>query len=100
MYAPVRALNEAILKRREIIVMPKIDWSGYTDDVRGVVIDANPPGQEYYRFYSAKDGHLIWDARFFNSDEEAVTAFWDKFNVDPYLARKFKNEGVEMRVWR
>jgi hypothetical protein len=78
--------------------MPKIDWSGCTEIVDGVII-GQIETREYYRFYSQKDGRLLWDARHFENDQEAIDAFWDKFSCDPYLVEKYKKEGVEMRVW-
>ena len=67
--------------------------------VNGIVI-GEMETREYYRFYSEKDGRLLWDAGHFENDKEASEAFWNKFNVDPYLVAKYKRDGVEMRAWK
>ena len=64
------------------------------EEVNGVVI-GEIETREYYRFYDSNN-KLIWDAGWFNNDDEAEKSFWEKF----YLLEKFKKEGVEMRVWR
>ena len=70
----------------------------FTDDVRGVVI-GEVETRDYYRFYSAKDGRLLWDAGHFENDKTAIDAFWDKFSTDSILTTQYKKDGVEMRAW-
>lgn len=71
------------------------DWT--VEVVNGVVI-GEVETREYYRFFSAKDGRLLWDAGLFDNDQMAEKTFWDKMSVDPWLVSKYKAEGVEMRV--
>jgi hypothetical protein len=67
--------------------------------VNGVVI-GEMETREYYRFYSRKDGRLLWDAGHFSTDLEAILCFWDHFRADKRLVRQYEEEGVEMRVWK
>ena len=67
--------------------------------VNGIII-GDIETRDYYRFYSNKDGRLLWDAGHFESDSEALKAFWEKFSCDPYLVKQYWDEGVEMRAWR
>ena len=69
------------------------------EDVNGVVI-GEMETREYYRFYSEKDGRLLWEAGHQNNDTVAIDAFWNKFKSDPWLISQYKKEGVEMRAWR
>ena len=66
--------------------------------VNGIVI-GQIETREYYRFYSFADGRLLWDAGHFDNDTHAIKEFWNKFSIDPYLVRKYKKEGVELRAW-
>ncbi len=69
------------------------------ENVNGIVI-GEIETQEYYRFYSEKDSRLLWDAGHFINDQKAISAFWKKFECDPYLIHQYKTEGVELRVWK
>ena len=79
--------------------MPKIDWSGCTEMVNGIII-GEIETRDYYRFYSKKDGRLLWDAKHFDNDSDVIKAFWNKFADDPTLTQRYKIEGVELRAWR
>ena len=67
------------------------------ENVNGVII-GEVETREYYRFYSEKDGRLLWDMGHANNDKDAVDRFWNKFSVDPHLISQYKKEGIEMRV--
>ncbi|KKN67694.1 hypothetical protein LCGC14_0458380 [marine sediment metagenome] len=70
---------------------------GY-DVVNGIVI-GEIETRSKYKFYSEKDNRLLLDAGLFDNDQEAIDYFWNKFEVDPYLVKQYKSEGVEMRIW-
>ena len=56
------------------------------EEVNGIII-GQVETRDYYRFYSRKDNHLIWDAGHFENDKEAIKAFetWkDKENKITY----------------
>lgn len=69
------------------------------EEVKGIVI-GQVETRNYYRFYSEKDNHLIWDAGHFENDQEAFKAFDDRFKCDPWLYKELMSNGVEMRAWR
>jgi len=69
------------------------------DIVNGIVI-GEIETREYYKFYSEKDGRLLWDAGRFENDQQAINAFWEKFSCDPWLIKQYKKEGVELRAWK
>ena len=71
----------------------------FEEDVNGIVI-GQVETREYYRFYSEKDGRLLWDAGHFKNDKQAIEAFKDNLSDIPYLLDTLLNkEGVEMRCW-
>lgn len=67
--------------------------------VNGIVI-GEIETREYYKFFSEKDERLLWDAGRFENDQQAINAFWEKFSSDPWLIKQYKDEGIEMRVWK
>lgn len=69
-----------------------------TEIVNGIVI-GEIETREYYRFYSRKDGHLIWDAGHFGSDGQAVSSFHEEFGTDPVLKARLLRDGIEIRIW-
>ena len=71
---------------------------GY-DIPNGVVI-GEIETREYYRFYSEKDGRLLYELGHADNDKQAIELFWAKFKEDPYLVKQYKSEGVEMRIWK
>ncbi len=56
--------------------------------------------REYYKFYSEKDGCILWDAGLYENDTSAIKAFFEKFDEAPLLLNQLKMDGIEMRAWK
>ena len=69
-------------------------------DIPSGVVIGEIETREYYRFYSEKDGRLLYDLGRADNDKQAIELFWAKFAVDPWLIKEYKADGVEMRIWK